>query len=368
MTLGQALRKPAEITTVSLTEHVPVINIADSFDDAPGFDSVAKRIGEACRSLGFLIVTGHRTSTNALAAIVEAAKAFFAQPPELKAQFRGGTPEVVRGYMGPEEANLARTLDVETPPDLSESFSINRFDEPAAAVRAGLRPGRESYFAPNVWPESIDGFKPAWTGYYREMERLARHLLRLMARALGLDKDWFAAYCNEHTAYLVCNHYPPQVSTPRPGQLRRGAHTDYGAITILYQPEESTGLQIQCGDGSWIAVPWVDGGFVINIGDLLAAWTNDHWKSTMHRVINPTAENATRDRMSIAFFLHPNFDALIQCIPTCTSADDPPRYDPVTAGEWIARKLKSGREEAVEISGYPLDYPHNSTTNINQIS
>ena len=119
---------------------------------------------------------------------------------------------------------------------------------------------------------------------------------------------------------------------PLPGQFRRGPHSDWGSLTILYHDGEP-GLQIKSPEGQWEDVPVVDGSFVVNIGDLMAAWTNDRWVSTLHRVV--VADGASGERISVAFFHQPTYDARIECIPTCTSPVDPPRYEPTTSGEWL---------------------------------
>lgn len=137
----------------------------------------------------------------------------------------------------------------------------------------------------------------------------------------------------------MVNCYPPQTSPPLPGQLRRGAHTDFGSLTILYQDAAPGGLQVQTAVGDWRDVPPVGGSFVVNLGDLMAAWTNDRWVSTMHRVVNPSTDVAATRRLSIAFFHQPNFDTIIECIPTCLAPGGRPRYEPVTSGQWLIDKL-----------------------------
>jgi isopenicillin N synthase-like dioxygenase len=144
---------------------------------------------------------------------------------------------------------------------------------------------------------------------------------------------------------------------PLPGQQRMGAHTDYGIVTVLYA-EAVAGLQIVAPDGRWIEVIPDDDALVINLGDLTAQWTNDQWRSTVHRVV-PSAASAGVDgpavRRSAAFFLDGNWDALIECLPTCTSAENPPRYPPVTAGDHLMAKLMGPRllraSDAVDTAG-----------------
>ncbi|GIS91368.1 MAG: hypothetical protein CM1200mP20_14090 [Pseudomonadota bacterium] len=102
---------------------------------------------------------------------------------------RSRTTSGFRGYAPAGHDALARSRDVRTPPDLCEFFAVNRFDDPEAARRAGLRQGRELFFSPNIWPRSPAGFRAAFEAYYAAMENLADQLIRLMALALGLEED-----------------------------------------------------------------------------------------------------------------------------------------------------------------------------------
>ena len=318
-----------------LTSRVPLVDLTDAEDPA-GRVEVVETIRRACEDSGFLVVTGHGVDQACIDGIDAAARAFFALPLEEKMRY-ARTDGVYRGYTPAEGSALAASRDVETPPDLCELYTVNRFDDPDVAARAGLRPGREAFFAPNVWPERPEGFKEAFEAYYAAMEDLAVRLMRLMASALDLDEHWFDDKIADHITNLAVNHYPALDRPPRPGQLRRGAHSDWGSLTILGH-DGRPGLQIMSPDGEWEDVPTVDGSFVINLGDLMATWTNDRWVSTMHRVVVP--EGDTDDRLSIAFFHQPSYDALIECIPTCAGADDPPRHETTTSGEWILSMLR----------------------------
>jgi len=328
------------VTNAVATGHIPVIDLSPSFVDDSGRAEVAASIGAACESLGFLIITGHGVTSDAIDAMVDTSQAFFTQPIEARVATMPPSPYIFRGYFPSEASALAASLDIETPGDLCEVYCVNRFDEPEAATRAGLKPGRESFFAENIWPNKVENFKPAWTNYYAAMEKLTDHLLALMARSLGLSDEWFVPFCDQHTTNLVANYYPPQPTAPDAGQLRRGAHTDYGSLSILYQTHDSGGLQVQLNDGTWLDVPYVEDSFVINLGDLLAVWTNDRWVSTMHRVVNPPREKAEQPRLSTVFFHQPNYDGIIECIPTCCSADNPAQHPATTSGEWILAKLQ----------------------------
>ena len=133
---------------------------------------------------------------------------------------------------------------------------------------------------------------------------------------------------------------PAQDRPPLPGQLRIAAHTDYGAFTILRGDSRAGGLQVMAKSGQWIDIATPDDCFVINISNLMKTWTNDRWQSNLHRVVNPPRESAQNiARLSFPFFVNPNFDARIECLPTCVDPRARPLYPPVTAGEHRQRLL-----------------------------
>lgn len=318
---------------------IPVIDLAPGRSGDPAARAaLAAEVGAACESLGFLVITDHGVDDSAIDSLLSTARSFFESSDDEKLSCLPPSPYVFRGFFPITTSALAGSLDVETPPDLCEVFAVNRFDDPDDATSAGVRDGREGFFAPNIWP-GIDGFRDAWIGYYAAMESLSNELMALMALALGLDEHWFDDKIGEHISNLVVNHYPAQDTPPADGQIRRGAHTDYGSLTVLHQDESPGGLQVELSDGTWADVPHIPGSFVVNLGDLMAAWTNDRWVSTMHRVVNPDPDQASSSRMSVAFFHQPDYDAEIVCIPTCTDGDTPPRHQPVTSGEWVLDKL-----------------------------
>ena len=133
-----------------------------------------------------------------------------------------------------------------------------------------------------------------------------------------------------------CRNYPALEAPPVPGQIRAGAHSDYGSLTILSTEDRPGGLQVFNSAGEWVDVPIIEGTFVINIGDLMARWTNDAWVSTLHRVANPPDDaGAESRRQSVVFFHNPNYDAAVSCIPTCLAPGAEPKYAPTTSGEHL---------------------------------
>ena len=325
-------------SAAKVVSRVPLVDLTGAFEPGPRRDEVVDTIRRACEDVGFLVITGHGVPDGVVEHIDATSRAFFALPEQEKMTYAGPSG-VYRGLTPCQESALALSREDESLPDLCELFTVNRFDDPEVALRAGLREGREGFFAPNIWPDPqrAPGFREAFETYYAVMEDLATALMRLMALALDLEEHWFDDKIADHITNLTVNHYPALDEPALPGQFRRGAHSDWGSLTILYHDGEP-GLQIMSPGGEWEDVPVVDGSFVVNLGDLMAAWTNDRWVSTLHRVIVP--EGDLGDRISIAFFHQPTYDARIECIPTCTSPDDPPHHEPTTSGGWILSMLE----------------------------
>ena len=321
---------------MGLTSRIPLVDLTGAFQPGAHREEVVEKIREACEDTGFLVVTGHGVSDEVIRGIEAVSREFFSLPHEEKMCCISG-PGVFRGFTPIETSTLALSRDIVTPPDLCEAFSINRFDDHGVALRSGLQEGREAFFAPNIWPERPEGFKHAFETYYGVMEDLATCLMRLMALALRLNEHWFDDKVRDHITSLTVNYYPELERPAARDQFRRSEHTDWGSLSILFHDGEP-GLQIKSTDGEWEDIPLAPDAFVINLGDLMASWTNDQWKSTYHRVIIPEGRSA--DRLSIVFFHQPAYDTLIECIPTCTSPNDPPHYAPTTSGEWILSMLE----------------------------
>ena len=321
----------------SVVSRVPLVDLSGAFEPGLRRDEVVRAIRRTCEDTGFLVITGHGVDGDLVQRVDASSRRLFALPLDEKMAW-ARSADNLRGYVPLKSSALALAHDEVTPPDLAELYTVGRFDDPEVARRAGARDGsdegREAFFSPNVWPdpERVPDFKEALNACYEVLEGLAAKLMGLMALALDLDEHWFDDKIVEHITGLAVLHYPALEEPPLPGQYRRGPHSDWGSLTVLYH-DGKPGLQILSPEGEWEDVPAVAGSFVVNLGDLMAAWTNDRWVSTLHRVVVP--EGVEGDRISVAFFHQPAYDTLIECIPTCTSPDDPPRYEPVTSGEWI---------------------------------
>ncbi|MBX6387994.1 MAG: isopenicillin N synthase family oxygenase [Frankia sp.] len=336
--------------------YVPVIDFSGATSEDPARRAaVAAALDDACRTSGFFTVVGHGIPRDLMEGAIEQARAFFELPMETKARYLAakGDP-TLRGLRVWHNQNTGYDLDpinlegyaagpgqiAERPrrPDICELFTMNRLGEPGVPERAGLGDHFGVWARPNVWPQEVPGLRPAWLALYAELERFAQTVMRMFALALGLPEEHFDPLIDEHLTNLCANYYPPVVGEVGPGQFRKMPHTDSGTITILYQDVQ--GLQvIDRKINDWVDVPYVPGSYVVNIGDLMALWTNDRWVSTMHRVLVPPPEARSVARISMPFFHQPNWNALIECLPTCQGADNPPRHAPVLSGEYLEYKV-----------------------------
>jgi isopenicillin N synthase-like dioxygenase len=305
-----------------------------------GKQAVARAIGKACEEVGFFKIRGHGVPQTLIDAAFATASDFFAQPQAVKDRARPSKSASARGYHALMTKNLAKTLGYDNPPDLREQFYIGPLVSRAAEF--AHIPGASELYAENIWPQAPAGYPEVFSAYYAALEKLGGTLMRLFALALGVNERFFEDKIDRHFSTLPANHYPEPVGDPLPNQVRAGEHTDFGSLTILAVSERSGGLQVKLKDGVWLDVRSEPDEFIINIGDMMQRWTNDRWMSTLHRVVNPpAAQRRGSRRMSMGYFLHPNYDAEIACLPTCTDPGQPPRYSPVRAGDMMRQKLEA---------------------------
>lgn len=317
-----------------MTNTVPMIDLARARSSDTEFDAVARQIDEANQHVGFLAVVNHGVPQKLLDDVYDVTAEFFDLPMVERLSVLGSR-HTSRGYIPPKQRALARTRGIETPADLVELFSIGL---PEVPDDPWFRRAQDlGYFAANQWPEHPTRFREIWEAYYREMSALAFELMQLFAVALGLEKNWFDDKVDRPISNLFANHYPPLTAVPEPGQIRVGEHTDYGSLTLLYQSDAVGGLEVLLDD-VWCPIEPIAGSFVVNIGDLMARWTNDRWISTLHRVQNPAISGPASRRISFPFFCQPNYDAVIETLPTCRQPGGTSRYSTITAGMNVSGK------------------------------
>ena len=307
-------------------------------------DELAVALDQACREVGFIQVVGHGIAPRVIDEMLAAADEFFSRPLASKLKAVPPHPGINRGYAAMGTEALAYSLGVEASrPDLFEAFNIGPDDVDRA--ESFYRDDPYGFFAANVWPPDSPQMQLAFNAYFGEARRVALELTDVFARALALDDEWFRPFVDRSTVTMRVNHYERRVGDPPPDttQMRMGAHTDYGIVTVLYA-DRVPGLEIVGPDGQWHGVVPLVGALLVNLGDLTAQWTNDRWRSTLHRVVPPPSSvDGSARRRSVAFFLDGNYDARIECLPTCCSPSNPARYASTSAGEHLVAKVLGPR-------------------------
>jgi len=329
---------------------VPIIDIAAfAGSDAAGRRRVIDAVKEACEHIGFFVITGHQVPDATIRSAFSNGRAFFARRLEEKMRIKRPAAGISRGYNSVAGQSLGLTMARKAPPDLMDSLGFGPLETDNDPYwTEGYGP---VHAHPNLWPEGMPEFRTAINEYWRAMDALAMRLSRIFALALALDEEFFVRRSDRHVTNMRINYYPVQARPPEKDQLRAGAHSDYGAFTILKGENAPGALQVLCRGGDWADVPIIEEGFVINIGDLLMRWTNDKWVSTIHRVINPPEEvRRNVDRMSIAFFFVPNHNVEVCSIESCIDPQNPPRYAPTTAGAHWRGKILAARQISATVS------------------
>ncbi len=310
---------------------VPVISIGESFSAA---EAAARRraaaVADALATIGFAYIVDHGVAPGLVDAAFAASREFHASDSELKRSL--AINEFHRGYMGLATSTIVTSSVARvTKPNLSESLMLMHElapDDPDLLARKPLQ-------GPNQWPEWLPSFRPTISAYIAALDAVARRLIRMIAVGLGLGEDALDRYFAKPTTFLRLLHYPPHPPDAPGGQFGAAPHTDYGIITILAQDSQG-GLEVRPRHADWIAAPPLPGAFVLNVGDMLARWTNGRFVSTPHRVVNRSGG----DRYSLPYFFDTGMDEVIACLPGCSDAANPPRHPPVRYGDYLMERLE----------------------------
>ncbi len=313
---------------------IPIIDLAEATEGSvDGRLAVAREIDRACHEVGFFTVVGHEVDDTTIEGLHHEATSFFELPLGDRLAVAMPEPGYPYGYNPIEAEALNRSIGGQAAPDAKETFNIGPIDPPPRPLAMMDDQDERAVYAPNLWPAALPSLRPAAEQYYRAMSGLSQRLMELFALALDLPGDTFEPMIDRHASALRLAHYPPVDDAGLgDGRFRAGAHTDYGTLTVLWTDGEP-GLQVLT-DRGWVDVEPVDGGLIVNLGDLMARWTNDRWRSTMHRVVPAGAGR----RLSIPFFHNANWDARVECI---VGRDEPARYPPTTAGRHLMDKFRS---------------------------
>lgn len=295
---------------------IPIID--PSSPDAP------VQVRAACARTGFFYLVNHGVPDTLVADQFERTRRFFALPLAERMALASANSPAGNGY----DPLRSQVLRSGTAPDLKESFHIGPElpDDHPHVARGLVRYGH------NQWPAALPEFRAGCLAYFAALEALGLRVMGLIARSLNLPEDHFRPFHTCPMSDLRMLHYPAGVADPADGrQFGAGAHQDWGGVTLLAQ-DDVGGLEVEVDDGVFLPAPPLPGSFVVNIGQLIARWSNGHYRSNVHRVL---ANGSGRSRYSIPFFFNPDFDAEIVCLPGCSGPGDPPRFAPCTAGAHI---------------------------------
>lgn len=321
---------------------IPIIDLQDALTlGAPRSAEVARQMREAATASGFFYVRHHGVDADQVAAQFALAKELMDLPLATRERLAMQNSPSMRGF----ELMGAQTLDQDARPDLKESFYCGMaYADDHPYVRAGYQT-----YGHNQWPAEVPGAPAQCEAYIQAMLGLSRRLMQLMALSLNLPETWFDETSDSPMVTLRMIRYPAHPEGADERTFGAGAHTDWGAITILAQDGHG-GLEVQTPEGDWVPATPIPGCFVVNLGDMIPRWTNGLYHSNPHRVRNVHSGGAPR--YSIPFFYEPDYLASIEAVPGTVPEGETPRYAPCTAGEHLVEMyrrsyaLKTRGEEA----------------------
>ncbi|KAJ7498662.1 hypothetical protein FB451DRAFT_1016350 [Mycena latifolia] len=318
---------------------IPLIDFSRFRNEAgaPEKEKVANEIVSAFKESGFVYLSGHGIPAPTIENAFSKSAEFFRMPMDVKDKLAWEDPRSNRGYVQIGRERVTQATDAaeiaalrEKAPDCKETMEIGR--------------DWDSVWK-NQWPQEADApeFKQTMLGFFQQCHELHVHVMRSIAIGLGLEESFFDEKIQEQCHNLRLLSYPPikRALLENEGQARAGAHSDYGTLTLLFQ-DSVGGLEAQNPHtGVFIPATPIPGTIVVNVGDLLARWSNNVLRSTLHRVVAPAAkpinaeEAITPARQSIAFFCNPNFTAEIACLPNCGEA----KYPAINTEAYIVGRL-----------------------------
>jgi isopenicillin N synthase-like dioxygenase len=317
---------------------IPVIDIsALRGTDPAALKATVAEIAEACEDVGFFYIKNHGIPEALIERTYELSRQFHFSPQELKQKVhimhspgtRGWVPDGDKDDDGdPELYRLVEPNpdhDYLTKPRLHAAFDVAlELPQDDPDFLAG-----NLMLVPNQWPDWIPGFREEVMAYYEAVTAVGQQLFRAFAIALDLPEDFFARLTTKAPSQLRLLYYPPNDRPMDNDNLGIGAHSDFECFTILHTA--GPGLQVMNAKDEWVAAPPIPGTFTVNIGDLIEGWTNGRFKATQHRVVN-----TGKERFSMPLFFAVDYHTVIEPLPQFISAENPPKYNRIVAGDHLA--------------------------------
>ncbi|KAI6107662.1 hypothetical protein EDD16DRAFT_89984 [Pisolithus croceorrhizus] len=317
-------------------------SVSGAFDSIPIIDighastpderiALAQQIREACVNVGFFYIRNHSIPQQTIDNVFSAMKAYFSLPLETKMKLYHKEVGNFRGYQPEMDSNT----DLANKGDFHEGFAIS-WEELVPKENDEKRANDGAMAGTNVWPSEPAEFREACLNYCHAAIGVGKTLLPLFALALNLPETYFDDKTRNSAVAMRVLHYPPQTGPEDDGIVGVGAHSDFECFTILWQEPHIQALQLLNSENRWVDAPAIPGTLVVNIGDQLARWTNDVFRSTVHRATNRTGVH----RHSIPLFFGTDYHVQVEPMPSCVSPERPPKYEPVAAGDYVQQRLR----------------------------
>ena len=304
---------------------IPVVNLADALTPS-GLTSLAavQQLRDAAMATGFFYIQNHGISADLLSRQFQLARELMGLPLTVRQALSILNSKTMRGF----EALGEQTLDETAQPDLKECFYCGMDYPPRHPY---VLAGYETYGG-NQWPAKLPDAPAQCEAYIQALLGLSRRLMQLLALSLNLPETWFDATSQSPMVTLRMIRYPAHPPDADERTFGAGAHTDWGALTLLAQ-DAYGGLEVCLPDGSWLAAPPMPDTFIVNLGDMMPRWTNGLYRSSLHRVRNTLSGGQAR--YSIPFFYEPDYLARIETVPGTLALGTTPLFEPCTAGEHL---------------------------------
>jgi isopenicillin N synthase-like dioxygenase len=297
---------------------IPELSLADYLHgNAQARATFSKALMRGLQRYGFVVVRDHPIPATLIEEAYALTARFFAQTEDVKRQYIGGT----RGYV-PLRTEHAKSRTV---PDLKEFWQIG--PEPDGA---GSKPGTLT----NIWPQAPERFNVTFVTLFNALQETGQVILAALTPGLAVAEDFFTTRLAERNSVLRLLHYPPIAGDEDVGAVRSAAHEDINLLTLLLAPH-GPGLELLDRDGRWLPINTRRNDLIVDSGDMMALITNDVIPATTHRVVNPSAENISR--YSMPFFMHPDADVMLRCLPSC--GGEKAKYTEIRAGAFLEQRL-----------------------------
>jgi len=305
---------------------IPVVLVQDFLAGGSRKERFVKDVGDSLRDIGFFAVADHGIDLTLLNDCYQSAESFFDLPTEVKMKSQPNGAAGQRGYTGLFVEHAKNS----TAPDLKEFYQVGRVDVPNDHLV-------HQPYGPNVWPANVPDFEPNMRALYKAQDALGNTLLQACALYIDEAPDLMCNMVAEGDTIIRVIYYPPLSDDAPDGAIRAAAHEDINLITIL-PGATASGLEIQGRDGEWLEIEARHDHVIVDSGDMLQNLSNGLFRSTTHRVVNPTDHNSKR--FSMPCFIHPAREADLTPLASCVDrTGGVAKFPAISAGDYLRKRL-----------------------------